>query len=108
MGPDPEIVNKVQKLMTEEFEANGLVMSEDDPAKLERKLQGVMLKGEQNEVRHPDQFLKEIAYLARNSRVKVWDLTKLWENVLGFFPCTDDFVAFCMSATTCLPTCAKN
>ena len=43
---DPDVVHRVQKLMTEEFEANGLLMSEDDPAKLERKLLGVVLKGD--------------------------------------------------------------
>ena len=68
MGCDPDVVNVFQKMMTEEFEEDGLLMSEDDPAKEKRKLLGIMLDGENNEVRSPEQFLIEIAYLAERPR----------------------------------------
>ena len=38
IGPDPVVVNMVQKYMTREFEKHGLVMSEDSEACEERKL----------------------------------------------------------------------
>ena len=76
-GVDPDIVNRVQKLMTDEFEAHGLLMSEDDPARSERKLLEVMLCGERNEVRPPAQFWKEVAYIAGSTRLKVWEFDKI-------------------------------
>ena len=40
LGTDPFVVNTVQKYMIKEFEKQGLVMSEDDPACSERKFFG--------------------------------------------------------------------
>ena len=93
MGVDPAIVNMFQKLMTEEFEANGRLISEDDPAKDKRKLLGVMLNGETNEVRPPEQFLKEIAYISKSLRVKVWESDNLMGKCAWLFPMHRRFVS---------------
>ncbi len=65
MGIDPIVVDMVQKIMTQEFEKHGLIMSEDSKACAERKLLGVMLLGEQNKISPPEKFLQEIAYVAK-------------------------------------------
>ena len=72
--------------MTEEFEANGLLMSEDDPARSERKLLGVILAGAENCIKPPDQFAHEIAYFATRTRVKVWEFDKIMGKCAWLFP----------------------
>ena len=57
--------------MTKEFEDNGLIMSEDDPAKIKRKLLGAILDGEEGEIRPPEQILQEVEYVRNRGRVRV-------------------------------------
>ena len=71
VGASPSQVNYYQKLMTKEFEDNGLIMSEDDPAKIKRKLLGAILDGEEGEIRPPEQILQEVEYVRNRGRVRV-------------------------------------
>ena len=86
LGIDPDIVNEVQKLMKEEFEARGLIMSEDDVARTERQLLGVLLKGEDNRIEPPEKFVREIAYVAGKKRIRVWEFEKIMGKSAWIFP----------------------
>ena len=86
IGPDPAVLNTVHKYMIREFEERGLIMSEDDPARSERKLLGVILSGAENCIKPPDQFAHEIAYFATRSRVKVWEFDKIMGKCAWLFP----------------------
>ena len=77
LGPDPAVLNTVHKYLIREFEEQGLVMSEDDSAKEERKLLGVILAGAENRVKPPEKFAQEIAYIAQKKRVRVWEFDKI-------------------------------
>ena len=70
------MVNEVQKLMREEIEARGLIMSENDAARVERQLLGILLKGEHNRLEPPEKFIREIAYVAGKKRIIVWEFEK--------------------------------
>ena len=86
IGPDEAVLNTVHRYMIQEFEKKGLVMSEDDPARSERKLLGVILAGAENCIKPPDQFAHEIAYFATRTRVKVWEFDKIMGKCAWLFP----------------------
>jgi len=86
LGPDPTVLNTVHKYMIREFENRGLIMSEDDPARSERKLLGVILAGAENCIKPPDQFAHEIAYFATRTRVKIWEFDKIMGKCAWLFP----------------------
>ena len=86
LGPEPDVLNLVHKYLIREFENRGLVMSEDDTARTERKLLGVILDGAQNSIKPPDKFAHEIAYFATRTRVKVWEFDKIMGKCAWIFP----------------------
>ena len=61
-------------------------MSDDDPARSERKLLGVMLVGAENCIKPPDQFVHEVAYFATRKKVKVWEFDKIMGKCACLFP----------------------
>ena len=86
LGVDPDVVNEVQKLMKEEFEARGLIMSENDLARVERQLLGILLKGEENKLEPPEKFIREVAYVAGKKRIRVWEFDKIMGKCAWIFP----------------------
>ena len=86
LGTDPFVVNTVQRYMIKEFERQGRVMSEDDPACSERKLLGVILAGAENKIKPPDQFAQEIAYIATTKRIRAWEFDKIMGKCAWIFP----------------------
>jgi len=94
LGTDPTMLNMVHRYMIQEFKDRGLVMSEDDPARSERKLLGVILAGAENCIKPPDQFAHEVAYFATRKRVKVWEFDKIMGKCAWLFPLHRRFLAF--------------
>lgn len=86
LGPEPRVLNTVHKYLIREFQAQGLVMSEDDPAKSRRKLLGVDLVGEENRIKPPEKFVHEVAYFAVKKRVRVWEFDKIMGKCAWLFP----------------------